>query len=547
MGTNLLPKSTFICLVLYFSIISFVHGGTNLAWENVSNGIRDSALETAAASPGSPETVFVSSRRAVYKSSDSGRRWQEIFSYRGSGSGINTIALAVSDSDVIFAGTDEGLYQSTDGGSRWEKIYSGIGELEGSVLSVAVDPVNHETVYIGTGAGLYSSQDGGKTWKREHGLPQAAQVSDIAIDHTDPAIIYAAAEDGIYKRLNSGSGWEKVFFSNYAEGGAVDETGESDNQGSKLKTEVSKILIDPADNETVYAGTSEGLFISVDGGIQWSKTGSTGLLSDTLRDIIINPAEPGYVYAATDRGVFRYSGQARRWEAVYMGLSSSDIRSLALGGLAGNSNAALWAATKRGVFKTVPVIQNERAFSDAGDVEGVLDAFDHEPSIAEIREAAIRYAEVQPEKIDKWRKAAEKKAWLPSVRFAYSEGEDWQSSTYFYSTASEKYSNDDITKGNDDAWSVSLTWDLSDLVWSTDQTSIDNRSKLMVQLRDDILNEVTRLFFERRRLQYQAALSTPGAVLERIEADLRLQELTANIDALTGSYLSKRLAGHGEI
>ena len=43
------------------------------------------------------------------------------------------------------------------------------------------------------------------------------------------------------------------------------------------------------------------------------------------------------------------------------------------------------------------------------------------------------------------------------------------------------------------------------MIFSTEQTSIDVRSRLMVQLRDDILDEVTRLYFERRRLQLELA------------------------------------------
>ena len=126
---------------------------------------------------------------------------------------------------------------------------------------------------------------------------------------------------------------------------------------------------------------------------------------------------------------------------------------------------------------------------------------------------------------------------------AYDDAEDWQSSTYFYKdTYEEQYlTNDDITEGNDRGWSASLTWELGNLIYNSAQTSIDVRSRLMVQLRDDILNEVTRLYFERRRMQVEMVINAPVYRDNRIDRELRLQELTAGIDALTGSYLSKRL------
>ncbi len=60
----------------------------------------------------------------------------------------------------------------------------------------------------------------------------------------------------------------------------------------------------------------------------------------------------------------------------------------------------------------------------------------------------------------------------------------------------------------------------------------------MVQLREDILNEVTRLYFERRRLQMELASNKSITTTQAIEKDLRLQELTASIDALTGGTFS---------
>ncbi len=61
-----------------------------------------------------------------------------------------------------------------------------------------------------------------------------------------------------------------------------------------------------------------------------------------------------------------------------------------------------------------------------------------------------------------------------------------------------------------------------------------------VQLRNDILAEVTRLYFERRRLQIEMAESGETGQ-ERIDKELRLQELTSLINRLTGGHFTKVL------
>ena len=66
----------------------------------------------------------------------------------------------------------------------------------------------------------------------------------------------------------------------------------------------------------------------------------------------------------------------------------------------------------------------------------------------------------------------------------------------------------------------------------------------MVQLRDDILDEVTRTYFERRRLQIALLTQPPADEKQVIDKELRLQELTAMIDGLTGGYFSTHLGMH---
>lgn len=67
----------------------------------------------------------------------------------------------------------------------------------------------------------------------------------------------------------------------------------------------------------------------------------------------------------------------------------------------------------------------------------------------------------------------------------------------------------------------------------------------MVQLRDDIVNEVTRTYFERRRIQVGLLVSPAKDDHVLLEKELRIQELTALIDGLTGGYFSSHLEGPG--
>ena len=101
---------------------------------------------------------------------------------------------------------------------------------------------------------------------------------------------------------------------------------------------------------------------------------------------------------------------------------------------------------------------------------------------------------------------------------------------------------DELQKGRDFIdWDVSLSWDLADFVWSTDQTTIDSRSKLMVELREDILDQVTRLYFERRRIQMELITNEFLNPPLMIDKEMRIAELTALIDAFTGGEFSKRI------
>ena len=207
----------------------------------------------------------------------------------------------------------------------------------------------------------------------------------------------------------------------------------------------------------------------------------------------------------------------------------------------------LLAGTKKGVFRLsypelyLSVLENKPR--DLPQLKDILAQFKNEPAIGEIQKVAIQYAEVSPKKIESWRRGAALKALLPTLAVSKRVGTDQNVDIDRGGTADPDQFIIGPAESTSD-WSVGVSWDLADLIWNGDQTSIDTRSRLMVELRDDVLNEVTHLYYERRRLQVEMAMAPMRDLAIQIEKEIRLQELTAGIDALTGGYLSKRL---GEI
>jgi hypothetical protein len=199
------------------------------------------------------------------------------------------------------------------------------------------------------------------------------------------------------------------------------------------------------------------------------------------------------------------------------------------------TGAKLLAATDDGLYL---LDLTEEALSEGNwpPAREILANFIHEPTIEQVQQMAIHYAEVEPEKIQRWRRQAAVQALLPtfsvSLNPSLTDYRHWDSGT----------NPDSLLKGERDVdWNTSVSWDLAELIWNDDQTSIDTRSKLMVQLRDDILDEVTRSYFERRRLQLELLTDPSADPKTQLEKELRLQELTAILDGLTGGWFSNRI------
>lgn len=127
------------------------------------------------------------------------------------GGPVKDIAVSPADDNYLYAMTGTaGLYASTDGGESW--IQGPESEHHGRLMVASPhDPEEARTTNQRT-------VDGGNTWfigahkPQRRRLPDTSDMSvgDIAFDPFDESILYAGMTEGLYRTTDGGRSWEAV-------------------------------------------------------------------------------------------------------------------------------------------------------------------------------------------------------------------------------------------------------------------------------------------------------------------------------------------------
>lgn len=468
--------------------------------------------------------ISVATSHSVHLSLDAGRTWHARLQLPA---GTEITALAVRHPMLVLAGTSTGLMGSFDGGKRWKRL------LKKSTGCQAVT-AHADTAMASCGSGLLVSRDGGRRWQEVTPPSITASVHAIALDPSSASRAYVLTASSLFAGDLDQGLWDELYTEMRAEDEAVEEPNVEHEIGETNGSlhHLSAVALDPAEPGTMFLSSTSGILTSRDRGDTWQWMPDRGLPATAINRLFLQRSSPLTVYAATANAVAAWPDHADRW--TLLPTPGTAINDLAVDG----QNA--WVATEQGLYQ-VPLPAGGFPETPLPSAHELLSNFVHEPTVAQVREAAIRYAEVHPEKIKRWRRQASLEAFMPTLSFGYD---------------SDTATNNQIDEGTfpnfqqlqtvdrDSSLDASVNWDLGELIWNNDQTSIDVRSKLMVELRDDIVDEVTRAYFDRRRLQVELMTRPPTDPQAHIDKELQLQELTARLDGLTGGYFSAHTGIH---
>lgn len=506
-------------------------------WEPA--GFRSPTEPLIALAPHSRDSsmLMAASETSVYLRKNS-QRWTRIFSLSNENSAIQKLITHPQSPEKILLLTPAGVLEGDLKSSRLKWLYRDSKNLS---HSLALDSKNPLVLYLATQRGLFQSADGGRTWLAPSRWPENQEIEFAATSASRPGVFFIATSRELFFSKDSGLSFE----SGFSLSPSLEETAEEDRDEespAETRRRFTSLAASHINPEVLWTGTSEGIFETKDGGESWERLPDRGLQETEVRDLIYSDRRKA-LFAASGRSVYRYLPRQRRWEKLKLNRFEKPA-SLGLQSL--SEKEILLIASGHEILEFV--IEPSEALPAGGvflpspeRMELFRKLVALEPTPQEIHRQAIRYGELGGGRIRRWHWGSRLRALVPSLSF----GKDLSFNANVDIDRGSTSEPDRFIAGPeeiDKGWGLDLNWDLGDLIWSSSQTSIDSRAKLLVELRESILSQVNRIYFERRRMQMEIILLPAETPLpDRLDLLLGLDELTAQLDTLTDGFLSERL------
>ncbi len=326
-----------------------------LRWRSIGPANMSGRVSGVTANPLNPKVIYVAfATGGVWKSVNAGTTWEPVFDRTGVHA-ASEVAVAPSDTNTVWVGTGEedsrnsispgnGVYKSTDGGRTWTNM--GLRETQ-HIGRVVIHPTNPNVVWVAAlghawgpnpDRGIYKTTDGGTTWRKVKFVSDRAGFVDLAIDPSNPDVLYATSwqryrtayslqsggpGSGLWKSSDGGETWVAV-------------------TGNGLPTTTwgrAGVAVAPSASNTVYvlveadsapnpesvraarqrgfvpdttrrAQLQSGLFRSTDGGRTWSRMNAENNRPFYYSQVRVDPRNPDRVYWLSTNA--RYSNDAGR-------------------------------------------------------------------------------------------------------------------------------------------------------------------------------------------------------------------------------------------
>jgi hypothetical protein len=231
--------------------------------------------------------------------------WQSIGPYGGA---LRVLAVSPSNDNIIYTFSNTNvLFKSIDGAATWNEV----GSISDNIYSMAIDPTDPDIMYAGGIRHVYKSTDGGANWS-SCSLSYGA-IYGLAVHPNTPSTIFAVGSVlpgvspvmGFFKSTDGGSNWSELALSSF--------------KGTSIS-----FALDPSNPNTMYVGgsyynviTYPAIYKSTDGGSSFFES-STGIPDSAMNvySLEVHPTNSNIIYAGTYDGGYRSVNGAGAWFQV---------------------------------------------------------------------------------------------------------------------------------------------------------------------------------------------------------------------------------------
>ena len=424
--------------------------------------------------------------------------------------GVTALDVHPTDARDVLAATEDGLRRSRDGGYSWPRVL-GDADLESTAITaLARSDRAPERVWAGTADGLYRSDDGGDRWRSV----DDRAVSVIALDPRDPARLLVGGQDGLARSTDGGVTFSEVFAPSDPRARAV-----------------HAVQFDPGDPRRVLVATGDGLFASHDDGATFARAGGLQFAGVDLRAVAVGSG-PGQVVAADARDLWESRDGGDHWQVLSFGQAGWDLQVAAF---SRHDPEALLLLTETELLR----LARQAPRHASGEVVRAFRAqADSEPSAARAVAAAMATTGAGVEARMDYRRRSSWANLLPSVTAGLVVRDvDLAGSLIDRTRGVGGGDGPDFRNAarlGDLGVAVFAAWDLANTIFDDDEAAIGRVAWTLEDLEFLVRNTVVGLYQERRRLQLEALLARPDGSRAGLMRDLRIEELTAHLNALTG-------------
>ncbi len=190
-----------------------------------------------------------------------------------------------------FAGSaGGGVWKTTNAGLQWSLLTPNLSNLSTTVLAMA--PSDHNTIYVGTGEGfgnldgisgngIFKSINRGLTWSYLPATSAFEDINRLAISPTDPGVVVAATNSGIYRTTDGGINWIQV----------------------SALSDIQDLKVNPVNFSIQYASqNSVGVLKSVDAGVTWALS-NAGMSPGGRLELAVSPVNTSRIFASAEGGI----------------------------------------------------------------------------------------------------------------------------------------------------------------------------------------------------------------------------------------------------